>query len=69
VLPAAMLVGEKAAVTPFGTPVIDNATAELNPLSFAMVTVVDPDPPDTTETLVGLAASVKVAVGMVRAMV
>jgi hypothetical protein len=56
---AAMLVGEKLAVTPLGTPLIDNATAELNPVPPAAVTVIGTDPPRATLALVTLNDSVK----------
>lgn len=56
---AAMLVGENAAVTLFGRPVTDSATAELNPLLVAVVSVILAGLPTTTLALVGLGVSVK----------
>ena len=55
-----MLVGEKAAVTPCGAPLTDNATAELNPLNLAIISVKDVELPTFTLAPVGLGVSVKV---------
>jgi hypothetical protein len=56
----AMLVGENFAVTPAGTPLIDRATAALNPLTLAVVNVMGIDPPGATLALVALDESVNV---------
>jgi hypothetical protein len=65
---AAMLVGERLAVTPWGAPVTDNAMAELNPLTTTVETVICIIPPGATFTLVALGVSVreKFGVRMVR---
>lgn len=55
----AMLVGEKPAVTPAGSPLIDNATAELNPFTRAVVRVIGTEAPGATLALVALGARVK----------
>ena len=59
---AAMLTGAKVAVTPAGTPLMENATAELNAFTFAVVKARDADPPGATVALVALDESVKLAV-------
>ena len=58
---AAILIGAKVAVTPVGTPLMENATAELNAFTFAVVKVMGADPPDATVALVALDESVKLA--------
>ncbi len=60
---AAIDVGLNATVTPEGSPLADNATAELKPPETVVVTVEEPLLPCTTETDVGEAASVKAGVG------
>ena len=42
---AAMLVGAKVAVSPFGSPLTHNAMAELNPFRPVVVRVILVDPP------------------------
>jgi hypothetical protein len=59
---AAILPGAKVAVTPVGTPLMENATAELNAFTFAVVKVMGADPPGATVALVALDDSVKLAV-------
>ena len=59
---AAMLTGAKVAVTPAGTPLIVNDTAELNAFTFAVVKAIDADPPGATVALVAFEESVKLAV-------
>ena len=56
---AAMLVGERPAVTPLGSPLTDNATADLNPLNAAVVSVMGAVPPVEAVTVEALGASVK----------
>jgi len=64
---AAMLVGAKLAVTPVGNPLIDKATAEVNPFTRAVVNVMGIEPPGATLALVALGVSVKLeACKMVR---
>jgi hypothetical protein len=58
---AAKLVGAKVAVTPLGTPLIDNVMAELNPVPLVVVKVIGIDPPGATLGVVALAVSVKLA--------
>jgi hypothetical protein len=53
--------GLKLTVTPLGCPLAENATDELNPPLTVDVMVVVPEFPPTTVTLVGLAASEKLA--------
>lgn len=62
---AAMLVGAKLAVTPCGSPLMDNATAELNPFNPAVVRVIGVELPGATLALVALAVSVKLGVATV----
>lgn len=64
----AMLVGENAAVTPFGNPVTDRATAELNPLPAAVVKVKVLLLPIARVPLVGFAPRVKVGTITVKPM-
>jgi hypothetical protein len=61
-----MLDGEKLAVTPLGTPVMDKATAPLNPLASTEVRVMRAEVPATTVALAALAVSVKLGVNTVR---
>lgn len=56
---AAMLAGERLAVTLSGAPVTDNPMAELNPLTTTVETVICVDPPGATLTLVALGVSVR----------
>jgi len=63
---AAMLVGEKPAVTPFGRPLTDSATAESNPLTAAEVIVILADVPTATVALDALGVSVKPGVTTVK---
>lgn len=56
---AAILAGVKVAVTPAGTPLMESATAELNPDPAVVVNVMGVDAPGVTVALVALAASVK----------
>src|SRR5579864_6640728 len=60
---AAMLVGKKPAVTPFGRPLTDSATADLNPLMTAVVSVIFAGAPTATLALDALGASVKLGAG------
>src|SRR5664279_699493 len=55
-----MLTGAKVAVTPLGIPLIENATAELKPLTRVVVKVTGIDPPGATLALVALDESVNV---------
>jgi hypothetical protein len=59
---AAMLEGAKLAVTPCGSPLTDNATAELNPFSTAVVKAIGIELPGATLALVALGVSVKLGV-------
>jgi hypothetical protein len=43
-----ILVGAKVAVTPVGSPLMDNVTAALNPFTRAVVNVMGIDPPGAT---------------------
>jgi hypothetical protein len=65
----AMLVREKLAVTPLGSPLTDNATAELNPVPAVVVNVMGVEAPGATLALEALDASVKVGGNTVRLMV
>ncbi len=56
----AMLVGAKLAVTPFGSPLTDNVTADLNPFTTAVDSVIAAEPPGATLAFVALGVSVKV---------
>ena len=58
----AMLVGAKLAVTPLGSPLADRATAELNPVPPAVVTVIGTDPLRATPALLALIESANVPV-------
>jgi hypothetical protein len=58
-----MLLGTKLAVTPLGTPVGDNATADLNPFFTALVSVIAIELPLVTLALVALDVSVKPGAG------
>jgi hypothetical protein len=55
-----MLTGAKLDLTPLGIPLIENATAELKPLTRVVVNVTGIDPPGATVALVALHESVKV---------
>ena len=59
----AMLVGAKVAVTPDGSPLMDNATAELKPFATVVVIVTGVEPPGATLPLVALDESVKLGAG------
>ncbi len=59
----AILVGAKLPVTPVGSPLIDKATAEVNPFTRAVVNVAGIEPPGATLALVALGVSVKLAGG------
>lgn len=56
----AMLVGAKLAVTPAGSPLTESASAALNPLTAAPVTMMGVDPPRATVTLAPLSPSVNI---------
>jgi len=56
---AAMIAGAKLPVTPVGRPLTDNATADWNPLSAAVDSLIVVEAPDTTVALVMLGVSVK----------
>ena len=62
----AMLVGAKPAVTPIGSPLIDKATADLNPFANVVVRVMWVEPPRATLALKALGVRVKAGVGTVR---
>ena len=64
--PDVTLVGAKLPVTPVGSPRTAKATAELNPFSLAMVSVMLVEPPAGALACVGLAVSVNVAATTVR---
>jgi hypothetical protein len=59
---AAMLVGAKPAVTPLGSPLIEKAMAELNPVPAAAVNLTDADAPRATLAVARLDESVNVPV-------
>jgi hypothetical protein len=59
----AMLVGEKVAVTPEGSPLIDKATTELNPFAPAVVKAIVVEAPGAMLALVALVESVKPGAG------
>lgn len=61
-----MLPGEKVAVTPAGSPVIESATAEVNPFIGVVVIVMCPDAPCGILRLMALTVSVKLGVRTVR---
>jgi hypothetical protein len=67
--PGEMLVGANAAAIPFGSPVIDTLTADLNPLSATADTATLTKPPAVTAVLEGFAVSVKLGTTMVSARV
>jgi hypothetical protein len=56
---AAMLGGTKLAVTPLGSPLTDNATADWNPFSPAVDSLIGVVLPDTTVALAALGVNVK----------
>jgi hypothetical protein len=58
-LPAEMVADEKLAVTPVGSPLTDNATAELNPFKLATVRTKDVELPTFTLAPMGFGISVK----------
>jgi hypothetical protein len=57
----AMLTGENVAVTPAGSPLMDRATAALNAFTFAVVKVMDVDPPGARLAVIAPDDSVKLA--------
>ena len=63
----AMLAGEKVAVTPFGRPLMDKATADWKPFCAAVVKVTGMEPPVVTKRFVPPGGSVKVGAGTVSA--
>jgi hypothetical protein len=63
---AAMLAGAKLAVTPLGSPVIENTTAELNPFANVVEKVMWVEPLRATVALVALGVRVNPGVGTVR---
>lgn len=65
---AAIVVGKKLAVTPLGSPVTDNAMAELNPFIPEVVKPIGIDPPGIKMTLVPLSISEKLEGKTVRLM-
>jgi len=62
----AILAGAKLPVTPVGSPLIDKATAEVNPFTRAVVNVAGIEPPGATLRLVALGVSVKLGGKTVR---
>jgi len=62
-----MPVGAKVAVTPFGSPLTLNATADLNPFKAAVVSVTAADLLAATVGVVLLGVSVKVGASTVNA--
>lgn len=60
-LPPLTIEGEKPAVIPVGSPLTDNATGELNPLTLATVRVKEVELPRLTLAPVGLGMRVKLA--------
>jgi hypothetical protein len=56
-------VGAKVPVTPDGSPLIDNATAELNPLDAAVVIVIGVEEPTATLALLELVESERLGAG------
>ena len=65
---AARVADEKLVVMPLGTPLTENATAELKPFTKAEVSVRCVEPPEITLALVVLEVRVKPGVRMVRLM-
>ena len=59
----AMLVGANVPVTPDGSPLTDNATAELNPFPPAVVIVIGVEEPAAKLALLALAESVRLGAG------
>jgi len=59
----AMVVGAKLPVTPDGSPLIDSATAELNPFDPAVVIVIGVEEPAATLALLELAERAKLGAG------
>jgi hypothetical protein len=58
----AMLVGAKVAVTPLGSPLIEKAMAELNPVPAAAVNLTETEAPRATLAVARLDESVNVPV-------
>lgn len=65
---AAMPAGAKLAVTPLGSPLIENVIAALNPFANTVVSTIRVDPPRTKLTPAALAARVKPGAGTVKLM-
>ena len=65
---AARVTGEKLVVMPVGTPLTENATAELKPFTRAVPKVKCVEPPGITLALVVLEVRVKLGVRMVKLM-
>ena len=63
---AATLGGANVAEMPLGSPLMENATAELNPLATAVVSTMRVEPPRTTLAFVALYDSVKAGVCTLR---
>jgi hypothetical protein len=57
-----MLVGAKLAVTPLGSPLIEKAMTEVNPVPATAVNLTDADAPRATLAMARLDESVKVPV-------
>jgi hypothetical protein len=62
----AMLVGVKLAVTPLGSPLIENATAAPKPFTRAVVKLMEADPPGAMLALVEFGVTVKLGAGTVK---
>lgn len=60
---AAMVAGAKLAVTPLGSALTDNATADWNPFSATVESLIDVEPAGATVALVLLGLSVKLGGG------
>lgn len=58
-----MLAGAKLAVTPLGAPLTDNATADWNPFSTAVNSLIEVEPACATVALVALGVSEKLGGG------
>lgn len=66
---AAMLAGEKDAVTPAGSVPTDKVTAELKPFTRPAVSVTEPEPPTVALGFSVFAAIVKLGVRTVKVIV
>ena len=60
---AEIVVGAKFAVTPLGSPLTDNATADWNPFNPVVDNWIDVEPPGATVALAALGVSVKLGGG------